>query len=512
MGTKRKAAAQLFREQNIAQMAESSFDGTLDASPEPTQAFGGSIPAPAPLGGEFMSAPQSAEVESYARPARHRHLVPPPVTDLPTSEELQMQKEPIRVRETRFLFWRWVVVPPNVYVVHTRSGRKTPVTIGLGISFRFRPNTDSYLVVPAAMQTIGIVANCITKEKQGVNILAYVQWQIADFSIAYQKLDFSDLRDPLAIVNAQLREQAEAAIKDKIATMSVEEVLTDKAPIIEELTARLKAVAEGRNESKSGAGEGLGIKIVTVQLKEAMVSSQRLWENLQAPFRHEKELAARMSLLEMQDQIRQRELDARQTAETSEAQTATAIELARQNQQTETHQARLSAEGHRYQMEVDATLARLDEETRLSEAQLAAQQTSYQRQTTLKQLDADLNLLIQQLADALEAARQNAALERDEAASRVQQTILESEVEVERLRQEIRNLANERDLAARLIEQLPALASSLPQVDELRILQTGKDSGYDALAGFLMNIREMARSLGLGNAVMGGDGADETAG
>ena len=40
-----------------------------------------------------------------------------------------------------------------------------------------------------AMQTIGIVANCITKEKQGINLLAYVQWQIADFSIAYRKLD-----------------------------------------------------------------------------------------------------------------------------------------------------------------------------------------------------------------------------------------------------------------------------------------------------------------------------------
>ena len=45
-------------------------------------------------------------------------------------------------------------------------------------------------------------------------------------------------RAALGIVNAQLREQAEAAIKDKIATMSVEDVLTDKAPIIEELTAR----------------------------------------------------------------------------------------------------------------------------------------------------------------------------------------------------------------------------------------------------------------------------------
>jgi hypothetical protein len=35
--------------------------------------------------------------------------------------------------------WRWktVIVPPNVYVVHTRRGYFEPVTLGLGTSFRF---------------------------------------------------------------------------------------------------------------------------------------------------------------------------------------------------------------------------------------------------------------------------------------------------------------------------------------------------------------------------------------
>jgi len=89
-----------------------------------------------------------------------------------------------------------VIVPPNAYVVHTRIGRQAPVTLGLGLSFPYDPHKDSYLVVPAAMQTIGVAAYCISKEKQGINVLAYVQWQINDFGIAYRKLDFSDSRDP----------------------------------------------------------------------------------------------------------------------------------------------------------------------------------------------------------------------------------------------------------------------------------------------------------------------------
>ena len=273
------------------------------------------------------------------------------------------------------------------------------MTIGLGLSFRYTPTTDAYLVVPAAMQTIGVVARCISKEKQGLNILAYVQWQIQDFAVAYRKLDFSDSRDPLAIVNAQLREQAEAAIKDKIATMRVEEVLTDKEPIIEELTTRLKVVAEGRTQRDGASDEGLGIKIVTVQLKEAFVSSQRLWQDLQAPFRYEQEQVARISLLEMQDAIRQKELATRQLTETREAESVVALERIKQTTQTEAVSLRLREAGVRA----------------VTEQEHARQQLQLAETTTLAQRESALRLQTQaalaEQATRLEQLRREQALE-----------------------------------------------------------------------------------------------------
>ena len=95
-------------------------------------------------------------------------------------------------------FWRWktVVVPPNVYVVHTRRGHPEPVTLGLGTSFRFDPATDAFLLIPASMQTIVINAKCITSVRQGVLVQAYVQWIIDDLATAYRRLDFSDSDRP----------------------------------------------------------------------------------------------------------------------------------------------------------------------------------------------------------------------------------------------------------------------------------------------------------------------------
>ncbi len=149
------------------------------------------------------------------------------------------------------------------------------------------------------MQTILINAYCICRELQGVLVQGYVQWIIQDFGIAYRKLDFSDAVDPMRLVNLQLKEQAEAAIKDKVSTMGVNDVLSDKQPIIEELTARLRAVAEGEGDTD----QGLGLRIVTVQIKEAVVSSSRLWENLQKPYRAEQARVARLAELAAEEVI-----------------------------------------------------------------------------------------------------------------------------------------------------------------------------------------------------------------
>lgn len=492
---RRKAAAQVFREQNVANVSKPISQG-IAAPAEVVAAAPRKVASPGELAQQMMqsSTPQG----------------PPPTQDgIKTSEELQLEKEPIKVRETGFLWLRWVVVPPNVYVVHTRSGRKEPITIGLGKSFRYRPFTDAYLVVPAAMQTIGVVANCISREKQGVNILAYVQWQIDDFSLAYKKLDFSESRDPLGIVNAQLREQAEAAIKDKISTMSVEEVLTDKAPIIEELTSRLKVVAEGRTGGDEAvAGEGLGIKIVTVQIKEAVVSSQRLWENLQAPFRHDQERAARVSKLTMERDIHQRELETRQTREISEAESRATIERSRQTSETEAVQAQLEQEARRLELEIESEVARLEEQARLEDAKLEAERLNSERDLERQQLETQVEIERVQQQAQLELAQLIAALERRRAEAstdielaRDKLSLREEELALDRLQQEIENLVSEGYISASLVNKLPTLVANMPKPDQMNVVQTG--DGLSSVASLLATIRALTSALGVGQSENG---------
>jgi hypothetical protein len=362
-------------------------------------------------------------------------------------------------------WWRWktVVVPPNVYVVHTRAKKDKPITIGMGRSFSFNPYKDAFLVIPAAMQTIVINARCICVERQGILVQAYVQWIIDDIETAYQKLEFSDTEDPMRIVNVQLREQAEAAIKDKVATMKIDEVLADKQPIIEELTTRLRAVAEGdlRGSDALHKKSGLGLKIVTVQIKEAVVSSTHLWENLQKPFRAERERLARMAELETQRQIAARELEIRQARESSEIETERVIATKKAEAERESYDRTQAEAARRAQVELDNEMEKLS-------AEIAAVPQKKAHDVALAErvkVQAEMEMAL--------------AEERSKAAAK----LTERELQQERARREIENLLSDANVRAKLIKQLPEIASRLPAPKELRSVAIGGDGATLQLTG-----------------------------
>jgi len=367
----------------------------------------------------------------------------------------------VEVRITGFWRWKTVLVPPNAFVVHTRRGRTTPLHLGLGVSFRYDPTKDSFLVVPGAMQTILINAFCICRELQGVLVQAYVQWIIQDFATAYKKLDFSDGEDPMRLVNLQLKEQAEAAIKDKVATMGVHEVLSDKQPIIEELTARLRSVAEGEGDSD----QGLGLRIVTVQIKEAVVSSARLWENLQKPFRAEQGQLARLAELTAEVAVAEREMAAekqRQTrqmqdeGELSELRARNERQLAELRSETTMHALRLERERHAEESEI----GRLRIEQEYARKQLA--------------LDAEL-------------AMTRARAEADHGSALL-------DLERHRIRSGIDNDQTPASIQAQLVAALPEIVAQLPKPDELRTVTIG---GTDAttLAGAVAQLGAVVGAL-----------------
>lgn len=383
---------------------------------------------------------------------------------------------PVDVRVSGFWRWRTVLVPPNAFVVHTRRGRSEPLHIGLGVSFRFNPATDSYLVVPGAIQTILINAYCICSELQGVLVQGYVQWIIDDFATAYRKLDFSDAQDPMRLVNVQLREQAEAAIKDKVSTLGVRDVLSDKQPIIEELTARLRTVAEGDGDGR--ADRGLGLRIVTVQIKEAVVSSNTLWENLQKPYRSEQNRVARLAELDAQQAVTAREMAAARTSEQQRIENERELAELRAWHEAARFDRESAEQLRRTTREHDdaATVAELAQQAALTALRLEREQHGERAENA--RLAQELRRLQVEAELALTHARARAAHE-------------EALLGIERERLGIDN-ANQRSAStvqAQLVEALPKIVHALPAPAELKSVQIGGDTL--GLAGLITQLSEI---------------------
>jgi hypothetical protein len=451
-----------------------------------------------------------ARVEGELKNWRQRQVAPAPAMSPPVlagpakakrgssadeDEEAASGSQAVDYRITGFWRWKTVVVPPNVYVVHTRRGHHEPLHMGLGVSFRYDPSKDAFLVIPAAVQTLLINARCISVERQGILVQAYVQWVVDDLRTAYRKLDFSDPTDPMRIVNVQLREQAEAAIKDKVATMPLDAILSDKQPIIEELTHRLRSVAESSGEGTGSTG--LGLKIVTVQIKEAVVSSTRLWENLQKPFRSDREKLARLAELETQQEIARQELAISAAQKTAELETARKLEELRAAQERETWDRARAEQARRHQVEQEAEQRALAEKAatekarRLADEDLALQQHALEekriareQETVRRQLD------LERAQEDLHRHRVAATIERENQEHQARSSREERDVELFKRRRVAENDLSETHVKAQLIARLPEIASSLPQPEELRAITVGGE-GATSLTGLLAGVLQV---------------------
>jgi hypothetical protein len=334
------------------------------------------------------------------------------------------------------------------------------------------------------MQTVLISAFCICRELQGLVVQAYVQWIIADFAKAYRKLDFSDPDDPMRLINLQLKEQAEAAIKDKVATMSVHEVLSDKQPIVRELTARLRAVAEGDDEDED---RGLGLRIVTVQIKEAVVSSQSLWENLQKPFRAEQGRIARLAELDAEEVVAAREFSTERTRETQR--------LENERDLAEKRAVNESAEFDRQAEEMlRRTVRQHDDDRRQAEIE---NETALRRFALERSRDAE-ELEVGRLRLRRENELRQLTIDGELAAARARTDAAHAtdllRLERDRIKAALDNEQTPEAIQAKLIAALPDIVERLPKPDELRAVTIGGPQST-TVSGLLAELAAVVNAL-----------------
>jgi flotillin len=244
---------------------------------------------------------------------------------------------------------RYVTVSPSEYVIHTGRGGKI-LHKGLGQSFFCRP-LDAYMVFPSTIQRVQFEAEQITRQNQGIRVQGFLVWKIADPERAYKNLDLSKTDAPLAVTNAHLREIAESVVRHSVANMTIEETLRKRETMIVGLKGQLSEVVEA-----------WGISIEAIEIRDVYISSETLFENMQAPFRQEVRLEAETVTLATDEKIANEKLRSEEAIAVQRAESRTRSEIFESEKALEAQQNKIAHETQAHAAEQNARQQRMEKE------------------------------------------------------------------------------------------------------------------------------------------------------
>lgn len=207
--------------------------------------------------------------------------------DLPLPCELG----PVKKKPT----FGYFTASPAQYGVARRFGRVR--RRGPGISALILPVIDRWEIVPCSSNRITFCAEQITAENQGVQVNGFAVWKIGDPEKAGQCYDFDDERVAIEALGENLRDVVESTIRHRVANMPLEEVLRKRGSIILQL-----------KEETAYMASQWGVTVETVEIREVLILSKKLFEQMQAGYRNAMRLKSETSALETDQAIQERKL------------------------------------------------------------------------------------------------------------------------------------------------------------------------------------------------------------
>lgn len=262
---------------------------------------------------------------------------------------------------------------PAEFALHRRFGKTR--RSGRGVSFFKLPFIDRYYLIPAAAQSVSFAADQITAENQGVEVAGFAVWKVGDPEKASARFDFTDRDTALDVIDGNIKNVVESAIRHQVANMTMEEVLRKRGTIILRLKEELAYIAEQ-----------WGLIIETVEIKNVQILSKQLFTQMQARFRDATRLESEMSGLETERQIAAHRLAQREEMAVKERE----FQSRELERSTEAERAKIAAENDLKAMRLETETGTVSVERALHDARAALETARQQHRAALGVIDDDL--------------------------------------------------------------------------------------------------------------------------
>ena len=293
--------------------------------------------------------------------------------------------------------WGRVSAQPSEYLIQLRGGRV--VRHGPGLSVFLWPR-DSVAILPTSIRRLAFTADQVTAEKVGVAVTGVAVYRIAEPLLAYRMLPSADEGDaPLAQLEQILQDMFVGAARRLVAAMTVDGCLRQrKEAIAEELLREIRPVVSGRGRTDDSTTEGWGVVLDTIEIQDVRILSEKVFADLQAPFRAELELRARTAQV-----ARDREVHLRE-GESEHVRLEADVELDRRRSAAAFERQQREDEAARVRAAQAAELERFACEARLARTALEAEAETalHARRLEQQRLDGELRQALARATRELE--------------------------------------------------------------------------------------------------------------
>ena len=278
--------------------------------------------------------------------------------------------------------WGFITAKPSEYLIHVRRGKIRRKSTGQGASC-FKLPWDSVAVIPTTINRLQFTADQVTLEKVGVQVTGLAVYRIAEPELTFRMLNFSYSERAQEKLGEILTEMFVGATRRLVANLKVEDAITHrKESIARELMAELVPIVEGRGRTDDSTATGWGVVIDTVEIQNVQILSDVVFKDMQARFRAELALKARMAEMESSREIATLEAAATRQIEEAKIASDTATRELRAQAESRTTQIELSEGAKREQLKARAA----EEQRQLAQARALAELKAQTELTEEKRL------------------------------------------------------------------------------------------------------------------------------
>lgn len=188
----------------------------------------------------------------------------------------------------------WVESKANEWLIIIRNGKM--INQGIGLATWVMPG-DQTIKFPSLINQVTFKASQVSAEMQGVDVTGMLIWSVnraADGPFKCYKSFGDDLKQDTPIVaNGKLESMAISIIRDRIANMSLNDILKNR-----------NKLRDGMKDEMQKVITGWGIWLETCEVTDVTIASRSLFTNLQTEFREKSRQEAEKISAETENTIK----------------------------------------------------------------------------------------------------------------------------------------------------------------------------------------------------------------